>query len=71
MDYSKEQLLETLARIAPNRYLQAFLIIVLFVLVAKIVDIILTRFRSSSANRRSPEPPWCHSPKAPATRRSA
>ena len=46
MDYSKEQLLETLARIAPNRYLQAFLIIVLFVLVAKIVDIILTRFIS-------------------------
>ena len=44
MDYSKEQLLNTLAQIAPNRYLQAFVIIVLFVLVAKIVDIILTRF---------------------------
>ena len=44
MDYSKEQLLDTLAQIAPNRYLQAFLIIVLFALVAKIVDIILTRF---------------------------
>ena len=43
MDYSKEQLLNTLAQIAPNRYLQAFLIIVLFVFVAKIVDIILTR----------------------------
>lgn len=44
MDYSKEQLLNTLAQIAPNRYLQAFLIIVLFVLLAKIVDIFLTRF---------------------------
>lgn len=44
MDYSKEQLLNTLAQIAPNRYLQALLIIILFVLVAKIVDIFLTRF---------------------------
>ena len=44
MDYSKEQLLNTLAQIAPNRYLQAFLIIVLFFLGAKVMDIFLTRF---------------------------
>ena len=44
MDYSKEQLLDALAKIAPNRYLQAVLIIVLFVLVAKIVDMFMTRF---------------------------
>jgi small-conductance mechanosensitive channel len=44
MDFNKEQLLDTLAKIAPNRYLQAVLIFVLFVLVAKIVDMIMTRF---------------------------
>ena len=44
MDFSKEQLLDALAKIAPNRYLQAVLIFVLFVLVAKIVDMIMTRF---------------------------
>ena len=44
MDYSKEQLLNTLAQFAPNRYLQAFLLIILFVVVAKIVDVFLTRF---------------------------
>ena len=38
MDYSKEQLMDTLAKIAPNHYLQAVLIIVLFVLVAKITN---------------------------------
>ena len=44
MDFSKEQLLDALAKIAPNRYLQAVVIFVLFVLVAKIVDMIMTRF---------------------------
>ena len=44
MDFSKEQLLDALAKIAPNRYLQAVLIFVLFVVVAKIVDVIMTRF---------------------------
>jgi small-conductance mechanosensitive channel len=44
MDFNKELLLDTLAKIAPNRYLQAVLIFVLFVLVAKIVDMIMTRF---------------------------
>ena len=44
MDFSKEQLLDALAKIAPNRYLQAVLIFVLFVLVAKIVDMFMTRF---------------------------
>jgi MscS family membrane protein len=44
MDYSKEQLMDALAKIAPNHYLQAVLIIVLFVLVAKITDMFLTRF---------------------------
>ncbi|MGD8954857.1 MAG: mechanosensitive ion channel family protein, partial [Desulfobacterales bacterium] len=41
---NQEQLLDALAKIAPNRYLQAVLIFVLFVLVAKIVDMIMTRF---------------------------
>ncbi|MGB5421466.1 MAG: mechanosensitive ion channel family protein [Desulfobacterales bacterium] len=44
MDFNKEQLLDVLAKIAPNRYLQAVLIFILFVLVAKIVDMIMTRF---------------------------
>ncbi len=44
MDYSKEQLLNMIAQIAPNRYLQALLIIVLFAALAKIADMIMTRF---------------------------
>lgn len=44
MDLSKEQLLETLAQIAPNRYLQSLLIIILFFSLAKILDVIITRF---------------------------
>jgi small-conductance mechanosensitive channel len=44
MDFNKEQLLDALAKIAPNRYLQAVLIIVLFVILAKIVDMFMTRF---------------------------
>ena len=44
MDVNKEQLLEALAKIAPNLYLQAVLIFALFVLVAKIADMIMTRF---------------------------
>jgi MscS family membrane protein len=44
MDVNKEQLLEALAKIAPNLYLQAVLIFALFVLVAKIVDMFMTRF---------------------------
>jgi len=44
MEFNKEQLLEALAKIAPNRYLQAVLIFALFVLVAKIVDMFMTRF---------------------------
>jgi small-conductance mechanosensitive channel len=43
MDFKMKQLVATLTQITPNRYLQALLIIVLFVVLAKIVDIILTR----------------------------
>ncbi len=43
MNLSKEQLLNYLVQIAPNRYLQAFLIIVLFLVLAKIIDVIITR----------------------------
>jgi hypothetical protein len=39
-----DQLLNTLAQIAPNRYLQGLLIVVLFVIVAKIVDMFITWF---------------------------
>jgi len=43
MNFEKEQLLELLAQIAPNRYLQAVLIILLFFGLAKIIDVIITR----------------------------
>ena len=43
MDLTKKQLLETLTQIAPNRYLQALLIIILFFGVAKILDVIIRR----------------------------
>jgi len=43
MEFEKEQLLDLLARIAPNRYLQALLIILLFLGLAKVMDIIITR----------------------------
>ena len=39
-----QPILDFIARIAPNRYLQALLIIVLFTALAKIVDLIMTRF---------------------------
>ncbi len=43
MDITKEQLLEILAQIAPNRHLQAVVIIILFVGLAKILDVIVLR----------------------------
>jgi small-conductance mechanosensitive channel len=43
MGFKKEQLLEILVQIAPNRYVQALLIIVLFFGLAKILDVIFTR----------------------------
>ncbi len=43
MDFKKEQLLEMLVQIAPNRYVQALLIILLFLVVAKVLDVIFTR----------------------------
>lgn len=43
MDINKEQLLELLAQIAPNRYLQALVIILLFLGLAKVLDILVTR----------------------------
>jgi len=43
MNLRKEQLLDMLAQIAPNRYLQALLIIILFVFLAKITDMVITR----------------------------
>jgi len=43
MNFKKEQLLELLAQIAPNRYLQALLIILLFFGLAKVLDVVTTR----------------------------
>ena len=43
MNESTQYLLELIARIAPNIYLQAFLIILVFVILAKIADIIMNR----------------------------
>ncbi len=44
MNHDIKQLLDLAAQLVPNRYLQALLIIVVFVLAAKIVDTIMTRF---------------------------
>lgn len=43
MNFSTTELIDTIVSIAPNRYVQALLIIVLFVIVARIVDTIMTR----------------------------
>ncbi|MCK5686299.1 mechanosensitive ion channel family protein [bacterium] len=43
MNFTKDQFLELLVQIAPNRYLQAFLIVVLFIFLAKFLDILITR----------------------------
>ncbi len=43
MNFRKEQLLEAIAQISPNRYLQALLVTLLFFGLAKILDVIITR----------------------------
>lgn len=43
MTFTKNQLFDLLAQIAPNKYVQAILIILLFICAAKIVDIIIIR----------------------------
>jgi len=43
MNFRKEQLLEVIAQISPNRYLQALLVTLLFFSLAKILDVIITR----------------------------
>ena len=43
MEFNKEQFMTVLAQIAPNRYLQAFLIVIFFLGLAKLVDLLLTR----------------------------
>lgn len=43
MDINKEQLMDLLATVAPNRYLQAVVIIIIFLGIAKIVDVLITR----------------------------
>jgi hypothetical protein len=44
MNFNIEHLLDLIAQFAPNKYLQAILITVMFAVMAKIVDIIMTRF---------------------------
>jgi len=44
MELSIEQLVEWLAEIAPDPYLQALVIVVLFYVLAKVVDVVITRF---------------------------
>ncbi len=46
MAFSETKLFEIVARIAPHRFVQALLIIILFVIVAKIVDLIISKFVS-------------------------
>ena len=43
MNFTTDQLLDLLVQIAPNRYLQAFLIVALFMFIAKILDMLITR----------------------------
>jgi small-conductance mechanosensitive channel len=43
MNFNIAQLLDLIAQIAPNKYLQAFLITVVFAVIAKIADIIMNR----------------------------
>ncbi len=43
MNFNKEHLLELLGQVAPNRYVQALVIIFLFVGLAKLTDVIITR----------------------------
>jgi small-conductance mechanosensitive channel len=43
MNMTKDQLIEMIARIAPNRYLQAVVIIAVFFVLAKVLDVIITR----------------------------
>lgn len=43
MDINKEKLFELVSQIAPNQYLQAILIILLFLMIAKILDLFITR----------------------------
>jgi len=43
MNFTKDQLLDLLAQVAPNRYFQALLIIFLFLGLAKALDVIITR----------------------------
>jgi MscS family membrane protein len=44
MDITKEHLMDLLAQFAPNPYIQAILIIILFIGLAKILDLIVIRF---------------------------
>ena len=44
MNFNMAPLLDLIARFAPNKYLQALLITVVFAVLAKIADIIMTRF---------------------------
>ena len=43
MNFNLEHLLDLIAQFAPNKYLQALLITVVFAVLAKIADIIMTR----------------------------
>jgi len=44
MDITKEHLMNLLAQFAPNPYLQAIVIILVFIGLAKILDLIVIRF---------------------------
>lgn len=46
MTDTKNQLIDIIIRIAPNHYIQALLIIAVFVVIAKLIDIVLFRFIS-------------------------
>ena len=51
MNTNITQLLDLIAQIAPNKYLQAFLITVVFAVIAKIADIIMTPYLKTFAKK--------------------
>jgi MscS family membrane protein len=44
MEFSKEHLLQLLSQISPNKYLQALLIVIISLGLAKLIDVIISRF---------------------------
>lgn len=51
MDFTKDKFIELLTRIAPNHYVQALLIIIVSICFAKLIDVVISRFLKSWAQK--------------------